>query len=316
MTSNDFAVSTINLTKQFSSSIAVNQLDLHVPKGAFCGFLGRNGAGKTTTLKMLMGLIKPTSGEIYIHGQKQEFGASHDLKIGYVPDVPNFYGYMTGAEFLRLCGDLSGISEPRRSDMVNALLKRVGLDKTKTRISGYSRGMKQRLGIAQAMIHDPEIILMDEPISALDPIGRKDVADIIRGLKGTTVIFSTHILADVEDICDYVVIIEKGKVLSQDTLSDLKQKHADDSLRISFYSEDDCQRFMVQAQTMFDGVHDANIQCTKHDEYTLLVKVSSLNVISSTQKVIDLLHNNHLAVKSMQAHHPSLEDIFYETIGK
>ena len=196
------------LCRRYGDLYAVNQLDLSVPAGSIYGFLGPNGAGKTTTLRMITGLLRPTSGEIRINGLPVSFGlATGRERIGYLPDVPTFYPWMTPQEYLRFSGSLYGIPHRDLERRIAESLDLVGLQKAKRRIGGYSRGMKQRLGIAQALLHTPSLVLLDEPASALDPIGRKDVMDIIRNLAGTTtVFFSTHILSDIERVCDLSLI--------------------------------------------------------------------------------------------------------------
>jgi len=305
-----YAVETQNLTKQYKTALAVDSIDLAIPAGCCCGFLGKNGAGKTTTIKMLVGLKKPTNGKITIMGMKQTFGSQISIPFGYLPDVPSFYSYMTGGEFLDLSGKLCGIPKPERDKRVKELLKQVGLDKTRARISGYSRGMKQRLGIAQAMINNPSVIFMDEPVSALDPIGRRDVVEIIRSLKDTTVIFSTHILSDVEDLCDFVLIIEKGKIMAQDYMSNLKEHHATGAAVIRFYQPNDATTFRNLALT--NGYNPENRP--NPSELLLHAKNNNMNELSKT--ITSMLHTNNLAMEYFGAHTPHLEDIFYEAINK
>ncbi len=178
------------------------------------GFIGPNGAGKTTTLKVLMGLIRPTSGEASILG--------HDVgeitfrrQIGFLPEQPYFYDYLTGREILRFYAKLSGVSQDRRERRVSELLSLVGLAEAgDTRLRSYSKGMLQRIGVAQALVHDPTVVFLDEPMSGLDPVGRKEVRDIILRLRaeGKTIFMSTHILSDVEMVCDRVAIIAEGKI--------------------------------------------------------------------------------------------------------
>jgi ABC-2 type transport system ATP-binding protein len=241
------AVEARGLTKRYKTALAVDNVDIHVPAGCCCGFLGKNGAGKTTTLKMMVGLKKPTAGEIFIMGTPQVFGEARPVPFGYLPDVPNFYSYMNGTEFLTFCAKLCGIPADKRAGRVKFLLQKVGLDKARQTVSGYSRGMKQRLGIAQALINDPKVIFMDEPISALDPIGRRDVTEIIRNLKDggdTAVVFSTHILADIEEVCDFVLVIEKGRIMAQDYLVNLKAKHKRNEAEVRFYEPETAEKFM------------------------------------------------------------------------
>jgi len=306
-----YAVETFGLTKRYKTALAVDNIDIAIPQGCCCGFLGKNGAGKTTTLKMLVGLKRPTKGKISIMGHQQHFGTMPDISFGYLPDVPSFYGYMTGAEFLDLCGRLCNMPTAQRKERVKELLKKVGLDKTRTRISGYSRGMKQRLGIAQAMINNPPVIFMDEPVSALDPIGRRDVVEIIQSMKDTTIIFSTHILADVENLCDYVLIIEKGKILARDYMSNLKERHASGTAKLRFYQPQDTAAFME---------HSAKLEYLTADRQSnpleLLLHSKTGNMQELSHGVTSLLQAHGIAMEYFGAHTPHLEDIFYEVIGK
>ncbi|MCL2527799.1 MAG: ABC transporter ATP-binding protein [Defluviitaleaceae bacterium] len=303
------AVETQGLTKRYKTSLAVDNIDIVVPEGCCCGFLGKNGAGKTTTLKMLVGLKRPTQGNISIMGQKQTFGTGVQIPFGYLPDVPSFYGHMTGAEFLDLCGKLCNMPANQRKDRVKELLRQVGLDKTRTRISGYSRGMKQRLGIAQAMINNPPVIFMDEPVSALDPIGRRDVVEIIQSLKNTTIIFSTHILADVENLCDYVLIIEKGKIMAQDYMANLKRQYASNAAKIRFYTPHEASVFLEKAKPYLTPAAQPN-------PLELLLHSNDGNMQRLSRITTSILQANGLVMEYFGAHTPQLEDIFYEVIGK
>ncbi|MCL2562469.1 MAG: ABC transporter ATP-binding protein [Oscillospiraceae bacterium] len=301
------AVETFSLSKQYKHTLAVDHVSLRVPEGVKCGFLGKNGAGKTTTIKMLMGLKKPTSGGFSIMGEEQVFGR-RNLAVGYLPDVPNFYSYMTGAEFLDLCGRLYDIPAAKRKEQVQSLLKRVGLDKARGRISTYSRGMKQRLGIAQAMINNPSIIFMDEPISALDPMGRRDVMDIVQSLTDTTVVFSTHILSDVEDICDYILIIEKGRILVQDSLAGLKASHAKDMAKVTLYEAAHGEALRA-ALGRFDYL---SVQADSPVE--LAVSSDTADTAAISRAVSSALTELSLPFERFVPHSPTLEDIFAETI--
>ena len=303
------AVETFDLSKRYKGNLAVDHISLSVPQGVTCGFLGKNGAGKTTTIKMLAGLKKPTSGTFSIQGEAQSFG-SRNLAVGYLPDVPNFYSYMTGAEFLDLCGRLYNIPTAERKEQIQSLLKQVGLDSVKTRISTYSRGMRQRLGIAQAMINRPAIILLDEPISALDPTGRRDVMDIVQSLKDTTVIFSTHILADVEDTCDYILIIDKGKILIQDSLVNLKAARAQNTAKISFYEASHAVK-LVKALTLSEDLtvtHSGPLEVALSSEHLSAAAISRLATF--------FIARLELPIKAFTLHTPTLEEIFHETIGE
>jgi len=215
------------LTKHYGKAVALDGVDLTVPQGSVFGFLGPVGAGKTTTLRILSGLARPTSGRAGVlgHDVVAEADAVHAL-IGFLPDVPGFYRWMTAREFLTLSGRLFGLEERVLAERVDALLDLAGLRDVTTRIGGYSRGMRQRLGVAQALINAPRLLMLDEPTSALDPIGRRELLEMIAGLAGrTTVFFSTHILADVERVCDRVAILARGRVVEQAGIDDLKARH-------------------------------------------------------------------------------------------
>lgn len=198
-------------------------LDLEVNSGETFGFLGPNGAGKTTTIKALMGIISPTSGQINILGSDpQDETVKH--QVGYLPETPYFYDYLTGREFLTFCGNLFGGRKADLKEKIRYLLALVRMEEAADRqLRKYSKGMLQRIGLAQALINDPRLVVLDEPLTGLDPMGRKEFKDIISGLrkKETTVFFSSHILPDAETICDRVAIINKGKVLKVGRLDEL-----------------------------------------------------------------------------------------------
>jgi len=202
---------------------ALEDLHLEVEKGEIFGFLGPNGAGKTTTIKLLLRLIFPTRGKAWILDRPVEDRASRQ-HVGYMPENPYFYRFLSGEEFLRFYGKLNGISSPALSRKIAELIRLVGLQHAaRMRIGEYSRGMVQRIGLAQAMIKDPHIILLDEPLSGLDPIGRAEVRDFILKLRerGTTIFFCSHILSDVESICERVAILNRGRLLRTGGISEL-----------------------------------------------------------------------------------------------
>src|SRR5450759_1648829 len=223
------AIQTTGLTKVYGEKQALDSVDLVVEEGSIFGFLGPNGAGKTTTLRILTGLARPTSGSVQILGHDvASAGNSVRAQIGFLPDVPGFYEWMTAPEFLRFTGGLFGIGRRVLDERLGVLLALAGLRDVDTKIGGYSRGMKQRLGVAQALINAPRLLLLDEPTSALDPMGRKDVLDMLMSLRGrTTVFFSTHILADVERVCDTVAILDRGRVVAQAPIDELKARYAE-----------------------------------------------------------------------------------------
>lgn len=217
-----------NLIKSFGSKKVLCGLELSVQEHSIFGFIGKNGAGKTTTMKAILGLTKCDSGAIYVMGEKVHFGLTNTNRyIGYLPDVPEFYSYMTATEYLTLCGNLCGMDKADIVARSTELLKLVGLGQEKQRIKGFSRGMKQRLGIAQALLNRPKLLICDEPTSALDPAGRKEILDILLAAKEqTTILFSTHILSDVERICTEVAFLNNGKITMQGTIAELRNKQS------------------------------------------------------------------------------------------
>jgi ABC-2 type transport system ATP-binding protein len=234
------AIEIKNLTKSFGSYKAVDNISLNVPENKVFGFLGPNGAGKTTTIRMVVGLSKPNKGEIKIVDKDVVFGQiTSNAYFGYLPEQPSFYNWMTGGEYLNFVANLFNIDENKKKERIDELFKLVDLKEAKKKkIGAYSNGMKQRLGIAQALINEPKVLIMDEPVSALDPIGRREILAIIEKLKEKTTIFmSTHILSDVDRICDEIAIINKGKIIAVSPLAELKAKYATQILEIEFIKD-------------------------------------------------------------------------------
>ncbi len=220
-----------NLTKIYPGSKipAVNDISLHIAKGDVFGFLGPNGAGKTTTVKILVGLMKPTKGSLMLlHSSPQDFEAKK--KIGFLPEHPYFYQYLTGREFLQMCTEIFGMSAEKGRVCIEKNLHMVSLspDAWDRKIGGYSKGMQQRLGVAQALVNDPELVILDEPMSGLDPIGRKQMKDLILTLKkeGKTVFFCSHILSDVEDLCNRIAIIHNGHIVLSGNVDEVTKNYS------------------------------------------------------------------------------------------
>jgi ABC-2 type transport system ATP-binding protein len=215
------AIETFDLTKDYDVGFfrqrprrALDGLNLRVEKGEVFGLLGPNGAGKTTTLKILLRLVFPTSGTARILGRELDDVAMH-ARVGYLPENPYFYDHLSAQEFMNYAGELFGLRSPERRRRIERLLERLGLAESRdVALRKFSKGMVQRVGLAQALINDPELIFLDEPMSGLDPLGRREVRDLILGLKseGKTVFFSTHILADAEVLCDRVAILDRGRL--------------------------------------------------------------------------------------------------------
>ncbi len=225
------AISISHLTKIYFKNLSevpvVNDISLKIPKGEVFGFLGPNGAGKTTTIKMIVGLAHPNKGKIKIFGKPNYF-LSTKRKLGFMPENPYFYNYLTGMEFLDFMGEIFAIPKRIRKKRASELLKLVGLSNVaKLQLKNYSKGMSQRMGLAQSLINDPEIIFLDEPLDGLDPIGRHNIKDIIRNLKkqNKTIFFNSHILSDVEEICDSFGIIDQGKLIVSGKIKKLLPKN-------------------------------------------------------------------------------------------
>jgi ABC-2 type transport system ATP-binding protein len=229
MTSDTCILEVQGLTKVYPAQIgqaaktALDGLDLRVMQGETFGILGPNGAGKTTTQKLFLGLMRPTKGTVQIFGGRPD-DAKVRKRIGFLPENPYFYNYLTGEEFVRFCGGLFDIPSKVLDERLKALLDLVGMQQSKDmQLRKYSKGMLQRIGIAQALINDPDLVLLDEPMSGLDPVGRHQFREIILGLKkqGKTIVFNSHILSDVEDICDRICILLHGKKVGEGKVADL-----------------------------------------------------------------------------------------------
>jgi ABC-2 type transport system ATP-binding protein len=230
-----------NLTKVFKPGWpwqptvrALNGLSMSVQRGEIFGFLGPNGAGKTTTLKILLGLMRATGGTAEVLG-KRAGDVEVRRRIGFLPESPYFYDYLTAEEFLAFYGHMAGLDRTQLGSRVTHLLELVGLAEARTRqLRKFSKGMLQRVGLAQALIHDPELVILDEPMSGLDPVGRKQIRDLILGLReqGKTVFFSTHIIPDVEVMCDRVGIVVKGSLLAAGRVDELVSHAATRSIEI------------------------------------------------------------------------------------
>ena len=303
------------LTKIFAGSgknavTAVDSLDLVIPHGSVYGFLGRNGAGKTTALKMIAGLCRPTAGEICIYGNKAQFGKPMCYKnIGYLPDVPEFYPYMTAREYLFLCGRLHKMPEGEIKHKIGEIFEQINFDKKRlqTKISGFSRGMKQKLGIAASLINSPDLIMLDEPTSALDPIGRKETINIIESLKGRhTVLFSTHILNDAEKVCDHVALIEKGSLLLDGSMGEIKAKYSGlrDSLCIEALAGD-CGKFSEAAEKL-EFVTAIDVK----KEETAKIRLKTSDKTKAGAIIPKLIYESGLSLVKFEFEDANLEDIF------
>ncbi|MDN4493765.1 ABC transporter ATP-binding protein [Ureibacillus aquaedulcis] len=226
-----------DVTKSFKNKSVVNNFNLEIQKGECVGLIGPNGAGKSTLIKMIVDMIEPEKGEILLNGNKN---MEMKKEIGYLPQYPNFFNWMTAKETLMFMGQLSGVPKKALNNQIPLILRKVGLqDAENSKVGTFSGGMKQRLGIAQALLHKPSLIILDEPVSALDPIGRREVLNIIQEIKKeTTILLSTHILNDAEEICERFVIIKNGVKLEDSSISQLFKRNNKNRLIIELASND------------------------------------------------------------------------------
>lgn len=297
------------LRKSFKHHEVLCGLDMEVPEHSVFGFVGPNGAGKTTTMKIALGLLRSDGGEVSVCGERVIYGGTKTNRhIGYLPDVPEFYGYMRPMEYLALCGEITGLSKRKTNEKGEELLSLVGLAGEKKKISGFSRGMKQRLGIAQALLNEPELLICDEPTSALDPIGRKEILEILSAIKGTTtVVFSTHVLSDVERICDRVAVLYDGKLALHGTLSEIKEQHRHNGFVIEFLSKFELLEFSGCEQLSKPPVS------IEKDENILTVTIADPKIGGGF--LIDLLAEKQIVPLRFEMMEPTLESLFAEVVG-
>jgi ABC-2 type transport system ATP-binding protein len=232
------AIEAVGLRKAYGRTVALEELSLRVEQGEVFGFLGPNGAGKTTTVKILMGLVRPTAGEARILGRPVSDPEAR-RRAGYLPENFRFHDWLTGEALLDFHGRLAGMTAADRRRRIPEVIRRVGLaGRGGDRIRGYSKGMTQRIGLAQALLHRPDVVLLDEPTSALDPVGRREVRDLIRSLRaeGLTVFINSHLLSEVEMVCDRVAIVTRGRVVREGRLAELLDAAA---LRVTLDRVDD-----------------------------------------------------------------------------
>lgn len=312
-----------HVTKSFGSNKIIDDLSFEVPQNCIFGFIGKNGAGKTTTMKMILGLLKADSGDIFVNNEKVTFGQNTTNRyIGYLPDVPEFYGFMTPKEYLKMCGQITGMQTQDIKNRTDELLELVGLKDADKRIHGFSRGMKQRLGIAQALLNRPKLLICDEPTSALDPVGRKEILDILYAAKEhTTVIFSTHILSDVERICDRIAFLDQGKIALTGTLDEIKSARKGDSIEIEFVKKEDAVKFAKEYESMsakeyesmFASGHESRGSASVTGENKVLLTKRSE---SDMTKIMRYLIDNNMMVQRIEKLEPTLEDLFLEVSSR
>jgi len=296
------------LYKRFGHHEVLKGLDMDVPEHSIFGFVGQNGAGKTTTMKIILGLLKADSGSVTVCGEKVTYGETKtNRNIGFVPDVPEFYGYMNPMEYLKLCGEITGLPKNKIKSRSEELLELVGLKDEKRKIGQFSRGMKQRLGIAQALLNEPKLLICDEPTSALDPIGRKEILDILLAAKGkTTIVFSTHILSDVERICDHIAVLHDGKLALCGTLSEIKKRHRYNGFILEFENEKDASLFENAEELKQPSIS------LSRDGTTVRVFLTDRNM--DGHFLLSVLSQKRVVPLKFEVMEPTLETLFMEVV--
>ena len=291
------------LQKRFGDKEVLKGVELHVPEHSVFGFIGQNGAGKTTTMKTVLGLLKADAGEITVAGEPVTYGqTATNRHIGYLPDVPEFYTFMTPTEYLTFCGEITGMEKGQIRRRAGELLELVGLDKENRRIKGFSRGMKQRLGIAQALLSSPKLLICDEPTSALDPMGRKEILDILLAAKDqTTVLFSTHILSDIERICTDVAFLHDGTIHMQGTLADIRSSYRTEAYMLETEHEEDARRLVQE------------IPALRHIEGGKLHLSETGDALPAALR---LIADRRIPLVKLERMEPSLETLFMEVVEK
>lgn len=309
----DYIIEIENLTKDYEVGFwkkkkvrALDNLSLQVESGQIFGFLGGNGAGKTTTIKILMRLLFPSSGAAQILGKDISDIKMH-AAIGYCPENPYFYDYLTARELMNYFGELFGLDSAKRKRKTEELLSAVGLDEKdwNKQLRKFSKGMLQRVGLAQSLINEPEIVFLDEPMSGLDPIGRREIRELIAGLreKGTTVFMSTHILSDIEALCDRVAILRKGKLAATGNLDELLTQSGEMQsfeINVKGVSADILQNALssIDDLTVTPKANGANIEVLKEDD---------------VEKVLQEMKKAGGKLVSVQPVKQSLEELFQRT---
>ncbi|SES22004.1 ABC transporter ATP-binding protein [Salisediminibacterium halotolerans] len=297
-------IETKGLAKQFNETAAVKDLNLSVREGACTALLGPNGAGKTTALNMLTGLMKPTDGTIHFHanypGDRREY-------LGYLPQHPKFFGWMSGLEYVTFAAQLAGLEKEEAVARAKEMLDLVGLtDNRAKKTAGYSGGMKQRLGIAQALVHSPKMIMLDEPVSALDPIGRREILELMKELKKrTSILFSTHVLHDAEEVSDDIYIMKKGEVVAEGSLVSLQEKYRQPAIVI------ETERNLADWAQLIEDKAWLRHMNTEETKATLTVE----NIENARTELLNDSSLQQLNIVKFEVMKTSLEDLFMQVMN-
>lgn len=291
-----------HVSKSFGKKKVIKNLSFTIPEHTVFGFIGTNGAGKTTAMQLICGLLQMDNGEIFVCGEPVQYGRSKTARhIGYLPDVPQFYDDMTPFEYLFLCGQISRIPKDPLKLRILDLLKTVHLKPGPQRIKGFSRGMKQRLGIAQALLHQPRLLICDEPTSALDPVGRKEILNLLSAVKKeTSVLFSTHVLSDVERICDHTALLHHGKIAFQKTRGEIKELREETDLELWFCCLEDLHKFHRQIpESQISGF--CRLLIPKKNKTEMLM-------------IMEQLVQQRIPIEKIERIEPSIENFFFEIV--
>jgi ABC-2 type transport system ATP-binding protein len=297
------------LSKSYGTFPALKQLDLAVAPGSIFGLLGPNGAGKSTTIKLLTRQITPSAGQAWVAGLPiTEHRTDARKRIGYLSEQPAFYSWMKGSEFLDFVGELFELKPSVYRKRRNELLELVGLaDAANRKIGGYSNGMRQRLGIAQALMNAPDVLLLDEPVSALDPIGRKEVLDLLERLKEqSTIFFSSHILADVDRVCDEVAVLDHGVILAQEPTAVLKERYIQPAITIELGEKSSVLYSLLRQEPYVQSVEVKGKQA----------RVFVNDLAAATRLLPTALASTQLSLLRYEVCLPTLEDIFMQLIDE
>ena len=295
-------IETHDLCKQYGNALRVAHLDLDVPEGSVYGFLGPNGAGKSTTLKMILGLVRPTAGDIRVLGKKMDGGSRLAVlrQVGSLIESPSYYGHLTGEENLRIVQTLRGVPEKN----IREVLQIVRLDGQRgKRVAHYSLGMKQRLGLAAALLGYPKLLILDEPTNGLDPAGIQEMRELICSLParfGMTVLVSSHLLSEIDQMADHVGIIREGELVFQDTLEALHQ-HSRHNLALRTGDNEGALKLL----------HQNRVPCAQEEDYILLPRLDD----PDAAKLIRYLIGHGVDVLRLEERQKSLEDIFLKLTG-
>jgi len=295
-----------NLSKKYDNHLAVNNVSFDFQSGSCIALIGPNGAGKTTILRILAGLLQPSSGNVEL----KQMNGNNDIRayIGYLPQHPVFFSWMTGREFLTYSGLLAHLSKEAAVAETDQLLERVGIaDAGNKRIGKYSGGMKQRLGIAQAIIHKPKLLILDEPVSSLDPIGRREVLTLMEELKEEmTILFSTHILTDADEISDELLLLHEGEIVEEGSIKMLREKYQTAAIELVFTHNTAFYRDKILSLSSITNCY------TEREA----VHITASDISAARQEILKAAAEENWPLTSFTLHRASLEDMFMKAVNQ